>query len=392
MKGGGLDVMFLQGDERGEGKRQLDIRQLNYDYEEYDYHEAATNFNWANDYERNRKTLYNNADFIKRRNVRIYPDTLVWVRDLGNQYNSLFAEHYFSGSAYDDYPVVGIAYYQAKAYCAWRTKYLKKQLKLAGYEGYDFEFRLPTESEWEYAAIAQSHYPNTPINMKDYPTFPWDGNELKKEGAFLANFGPIKDKNGNWVKFYPESLAGNKKMPIENYLFTAPCGSFPPNENGLSDMAGNVAEWVMDQVLPPIHGGIQKEDAPIDYLRYLNSNHQPKIDWRIDSSTFVNYVLAVWQQNGIDTTVGSVSRTEQIDPAIRLCWHDVRLSKEELDAKKNGSFRYIAKGGGWIHEPKYLACGSRMAINEGDTHSWLGFRVVMKTTVSLEKVKKWLKK
>lgn len=123
---------------------------------------------------------------------------------------------YFSNGGYNDYPVVGVSWEQANAFCAWRTDMLKKSL---GRQGVYIEpYRLPTEAEWEYAARAG-------INENKYP---WDGELTLSDdhGCFYANFKP---NDGNYTK--------------DGHIITSKAGTYAANDYGLYDMAGNVSEW-----------------------------------------------------------------------------------------------------------------------------------------------------
>ena len=229
------------------GEKMLDYRQLNYRYEVYDYTEAALRRNRLNPQERNLNTditidpeeqvmiskdtayvddegrivretinrpLSGPWDFLNTYIVNIFPDTTCWVNDFPNADNEMYMRYYFSNPAYNDYPVVGVTWEQANAYCAWRTEYLLKGLGPAA--RYVQRYRLPTEAEWEYAARG-----------KDQNEFPWDNEAVASgKGCFYANF---KTDNGNYTK--------------DGNLITSRVGIYSANSNGLYDMAGNVAEW-----------------------------------------------------------------------------------------------------------------------------------------------------
>ena len=83
--------------------------------------------------------------------VRAYPDTLVWIRDFSYSYNEPMTQRYFSHPAYGNYPVVGVTWKQADAFCNWRTRYLNSYLD-SKKRAQESDFRLPTEAQWEYAA------------------------------------------------------------------------------------------------------------------------------------------------------------------------------------------------------------------------------------------------
>ncbi|MEG0949137.1 MAG: SUMF1/EgtB/PvdO family nonheme iron enzyme [Bacteroidales bacterium] len=155
-------------------------------------------------------------DFLHTRILNVYPDTTVWVNDFPNSYNEQYARLYFTHPGYDDFPVVGVSWEQANAFCIWRTDYLKKSYGMTGVAHIE-PFRLPTEAEWEYAARAG----------KSENRFPWEGELARTEkGCFSGNFKP---EEGNYSK--------------DGFLITAPVGSYVANNFGLYDMAGNVTEW-----------------------------------------------------------------------------------------------------------------------------------------------------
>ena len=153
---------------------------------------------------------------------------------------------YFNHPGYDDYPVVGVSWEQATAFCIWRTNLFKQSLALPAGQVVE-PFRLPTEGEWEYAARCG----------KNENKYPWAGDNLvggSGKGCFLGNFKPGK---GNYTE--------------DGHLITSRVGSFAPNEFGLFDMAGNVSEWTstaytesgpnqMSDINPELRYNAAKED------------------------------------------------------------------------------------------------------------------------------------
>ena len=229
------------------GERNIDTRQINYCYEVYDYNEAVRRRNRMDPYERNLNTdiqvdpdevvmiskdtayidqsgrivretierpLSGPYDFLNTYIVNIYPDTTCWVNDFPNADNEMYSRYYYSHPDYRDYPVVGVSWEQANAYCAWRTERMMAKLG-SNYRDVQ-KFRLPTEAEWEYAARGRSQN-----------EFPWEkATEGKGRGMFFANFMP---DNGDFTK--------------DGNIITSRVGTYPSNTLGLFDMAGNVAEW-----------------------------------------------------------------------------------------------------------------------------------------------------
>ena len=212
-----MEGLYFSPEERLNGERRIDSRKLNYSYVEVDQIAAA----------RRRGTFL--SDFRKEFAVNVYPDTTVWVRDFNYSYNDPMHQDYFWHSAYSNYPVVGVNWNQAAAFCDFRTRYHNNALaRKKGKDKSDrkvITYRLPTEMEWEYAARG---------GMQNAP-YPWGGPYLQDDrGCYLANFKP---KRGD----YFEITTGKKT----GYMYTAPVKTFKPNGYGLYDMAGNVAEWTV---------------------------------------------------------------------------------------------------------------------------------------------------
>ncbi|NDB35330.1 MAG: hypothetical protein EB023_08285 [Flavobacteriia bacterium] len=154
--------------------------------------------------------------YIIKERINVYPDTLCWVRDFTFSFHDPMAENYFWHTAYDNYPVVGVTWCQAKAFSVWRTQLYHSWL-LAGGDLYVNDFRLPTEMEWERAARGD-------LELSQYP---WGGPYIRNaNGCFLANFKPMRGR-------YFE----------DGGFHTVKVYSYNPNAFGLYCMAGNVAEW-----------------------------------------------------------------------------------------------------------------------------------------------------
>ncbi len=154
--------------------------------------------------------------FIIKERINIYPDTLCWVRDFTYANHSAMTQNYFWNTAYDNYPVVGVTWSQAKAFSVWRTQIFHSWLQTNG-DLFVNDFRLPSESEWERGARGD-------LDMAQYP---WGGPYIRNaSGCFLANFKPMRGRYFEDGGFY-----------------TVKVYSYNPNGFGLYCMAGNVAEW-----------------------------------------------------------------------------------------------------------------------------------------------------
>ena len=253
------------------------------------------------------------------------PDTLVWRNALG--YVEELTTNYLRHPAYAEYPVVGVNWLQAVQYAEWRTDrvnefilereaYIAKDVRytevdanstfstsaylkipettyggkidsLTGkkgqakkvieeqdtivnvYAGVDKgillpSYRLPTETEWEYAALAligDREY-NAYRGKKKYP---WSGeytrsDERRTEGDQLANFKLGKGDYGG--------IAG---WSDDGADITIQVKAYPPNDFGVYDMAGNVAEWVSDVYRPII------DDEANDFNYYRGNVYMKEI-------------------------------------------------------------------------------------------------------------------
>ncbi len=226
-----LEGLFYREEERFYHKKEIDTRKLNFAYSWIDLRGAAQkDVSTANTYKmagvddmgsfKNRKKSIDRSTFIKRKVINVYPDTLCWMHEYTYSYNEDLTESYFSHPSYDNYPVVGVSWQQAQAFCVWRTNLLKGYMTQQEMGNIN-KWRLPMESEWEWAARGGS---------ADLSKYPWGGPYARtSRGCFLANFKPERgDYQGD---------GGNTTVIV---------GHYAPNDWGLYDMAGNVSEWCED--------------------------------------------------------------------------------------------------------------------------------------------------
>ncbi|MCF8448302.1 MAG: formylglycine-generating enzyme family protein [Taibaiella sp.] len=247
--------------------------------------------------------------------INVYPDEKIWFKDMNNSQVDILVENYFTQPPFDDYPVVGVTWKQARAFAAWRSHTNFDYAKIADYlRYYKLQYSLPSEAQWVYAAgkdikntkqqvaepepdivdtvavvatdtaaammpttdsAALAAAPTTEIPVTE-ATEEEGGKKKKKskkqrrqeeeeaaaaeEAAMVAvdkkvtpskpdkNATPVdKDRNGN--------LLVNFKQEEGDYTedganFTLPVMSYAPNEYGVYNMVGNVAEWVLDAYSP----------------------------------------------------------------------------------------------------------------------------------------------
>src|SRR5450432_1208816 len=201
-----IDQLILTPENRIFGKKEIDPTKLVYHSETFDLKDAAKKVNEGKV----------RSSFIIKKNIPIYPDTLVWIRDFSYSYNEPMTKRYFSHPATGNYPVVGVNWNQATAFCEWRTHLLNAWL-YGKKRAQESDFRLPTEAQWEYAARGG----------RSQSMFPWGNYYLRnKKGCLMANFKP-----------------GRGNYPEDGGFYTVRADAYWPNDYGLYCMAGNVAEW-----------------------------------------------------------------------------------------------------------------------------------------------------
>ena len=201
-----IDAIVVTPDNRIFGKKEIDAKKVVYQSETFDYKAAA----------QNRDVTIPRSAFIVKQQIPVYPDSLSWVRDFAYSYNEPMAKRYFGHPAFGNYPVVGVSWKQATAFCEWRTHYMNAFLESKKRTA-ESDFRLPTEAQWEYAARGG----------RSQSPYPWGGPYLRnRKGCLLANFKP-----------------GRGNYPEDGGFYTVRADAYWPNDFGLYNMAGNVAEW-----------------------------------------------------------------------------------------------------------------------------------------------------
>jgi formylglycine-generating enzyme len=356
--------------------------------------------------------------------TKAMPDTLVWREELS--YNEPFVENYFRHPSYDDYPVVGVNWLQANEYCKWRTdrvnemlliekgilkgdneqkdanvfnteSYLAgqytgnvrknlKDLRTGSERAVRYEdgimlpsYRLPTEAEWEYAALSlQGNMASSKDErITDRRIYPWNGNTVrwqrhdKNQGDIQANF---KRGIGDYM-----GMAGNLN---DHASHTSPVRSFLPNDFGLYNMAGNVNEWVMD-VYRPMQSS-ELRDADNHDLNPFRGN---------------SFTTKVLDENGIPVEKDSLGRMRYRDVkddeiANRENYKRANLY-DYMDGDKQSKYfedqpmydyakktlisdkARVIKGGSWADRAYWLSPGTRRFKDEDKSDSKIGFRCAM---------------
>ncbi len=346
------------------------------------------------------------------------PDTLVWREELS--YNEPFVRTYFRHPSFDNYPVVGVSWTQATKYSKWRSNrvneailikrgilnpspdqtdresfdteaYLDGQytgnvrknlpdLKTGGERQVTFsdgimlpDYRLPTEAEWEYAALALqgNQAASKDEIITDRRWFPWDGNTArykvrdKYQGQMLANF---KRGRGDYM-----GMAGalNDKGHI-----TVEVDKNYPNDFGLYNMAGNVSEWTADVYRPTTSTTLR--DAENHDLNPFRGNEYREIILDEDGRPVDKDSLGYLKTRPVeDTLVASRENYKRSDVK------NFRDGDDEIVKYEYGKYTLIndesrvIKGGSWADRLYWLAPGTRRFMDENTSSKTVGFRCAM---------------
>jgi len=307
---------------------------------------------------------------------RALPDTNIWREVM--EYNEPYVQNYLRHpayrdypvvSAYRDYPVVGVNWIQASDYCLWRTdrvnefiliregiltenptgqaeaEHFSTDTYLAGQyqgdaasgglkdmnpkgtgsrnvrweDGYLLpRYRLPTEAEWEYAALGLIGNSFQEL-ITDRRTYPWNGHYVRNDDSGGRFFGTIR---ANFVR------GGGDYMGVagalnDNADITAPVYAYPPNDYGLYNMSGNVSEWVMDVYRP-----LSPEDKS-EFRPFRGNVYQTRL-MNSDGSFADKYDKNIYDITGVEYFVGKYR--EQVTASNNLTTDGAKLL-DDLDAK-----------------------------------------------------------
>ena len=363
------------------------------------------------------------------------PDTLVWRRPMA--YNEPYVKYYFRHPSYNDYPVVGVNWLQATDYCAWRTDRVNENVLidekilgpdpnqsddnnfntdayLAGqYTGNELNnlpdldpnkdtrrvrlddgillprYRLPTEAEWEFAALALigNSYEERVYERRIYP---WDGSVLRQDnqaerGQMRANFTRGRG-----------DLMGTAGDLNDNATIPAPVNSYWPNDYGLYCMAGNVNEWVQDVYRPltfedfdefnPYRGNVFQtlvtdeegniaEKDSLGRLKYRDISTEEAINrWNYKKADYRNYRDGDYESSvieGRDWAAGAQGQERGSDRMYVNSTKDKDINSLISDQSR------VYKGGSWRDRAYWMSPGTRRFLNEAQSRDDLGFRCAM---------------
>lgn len=228
-----LMTMYTAAEASPWGVKQINTAEFKYKYKYFDYELSVRNPGQPS------------SSYVKEPTIHIYPDTTVWMKQFAYSNNEPIAKQYNWFPAFDEYPVVGVNWHQANAFCHWRTQLWKagREKRKMFFEG---EFRLPTEIEWEWAARGG----------RQLSPYPWGGPyTLNQKGCYLANFKPNR---GDYS--------------ADGGLYTVKATAYWPNDYGLYNMSGNVAEWTNSPYSLAAYNPNMTSDLNPDVMQRINED------------------------------------------------------------------------------------------------------------------------
>jgi gliding motility-associated lipoprotein GldJ len=336
-------------------------------------------------------------------------------------YNEPYVENYFRHPAYSDYPVVGVNWEQATAYCTWRTDRVNEQILvergimthdntqsgqnvytsktyLTGlYQGTDGEkplenpdgstkrirwedgimlpsYRLPTEAEWEYAAYGLTENMDGEL-LTDKKLYPWNGAYLREDtkkgkGQMKANF--VRGRG---------DMMGVAGALNDNADITAPVFSYEANDFGLYCMAGNVNEWVADVYRPlsskdveefnPFRGNVITEYRRDNNGTLMRDEFGELVKDTVAGLDFRNFKDGDPNSQVIEGTDWLIAKDRKTDG---MYIQDDGTSKYSSLITDNVR---VYKGGSWKDRAYWLVPGTRRYLEQDRAQNDLGFRCAM---------------
>ena len=365
------------------------------------------------------------------------PDHKVWREDLA--YNDPYEDNYFEHPAFSFYPIVGVTWEQAMAYCTWRTDRVNEMALInagaivippfadlqptddegykdeweqeTGYEMYSYEEVSPEDPEQtvtmyrpSYEWIRDKFVFNTEKYLMDDSYVPEYGRRPKldsygaerkvniADGIFVTGYRLPTEAEWEFAAYAPVMMQANfvrgrgDMMGVSGALndrrvITNPVDEFAPNDFGLYNMAGNVNEWVMDVYRETTY------QETSEYNSYRgNIYSRPVLDdngkFEMDS---VGCIKITWgkeddKRDVLDGDFASLLDTDYpLDTVGVANLSEIKNDPTDILAPRVTKKSRVYKGGSWADRIYWLNPSTRRYMDQDKASSKIGFRCAMST-------------
>ncbi|MFT6746518.1 MAG: sulfatase activating formylglycine-generating enzyme [Glaciecola sp.] len=277
------------------------------------------------------------------RRVSVYPDTLSWVHDFFFSYNELMTQMYFWHPTYDQYPVVGINYWQARCFLNWKEKQLREELKKAGSK-LKIEIDFPTLQEREY--VLEDAY--------DYTTDEEESNYVA-DNSFITDialhYDDISRKTGG-------RYSNGKESALREVLYR---NSTTPGNYILDGSLHTIPSYKF------LKGHSRDEKVNSKAVEFLGNN----------VSEWTNYPYSKWKKI-FELRQNTLLATQEFEDSLVS-------AIERFYDRKNDELGVLIVGGNWSDEKHSLQLGQNLDgayakrfIHPDSSYSTVGFRYVVR--------------
>lgn len=363
---------------------------------------------------------------------RAHPDEKCWRTPLAHMEDMV--ENYFRSPAYRYYPVVGVSWIQATQYAEWRTDRVNEKIladekfinwtqkpspeghfttdsylnypdnveqsqsdrRLQSISGNDYrhvtmedglllpKYRLPTEAEWEYAAMGLVGN-SLGERVLERNIYPWTGKSLRTEDKRLYGDFQMNYKRGTG------DYMGVATRPNDGCMFTCEVRSKMPNDFGLFHMAGNVAEWVLDVYRPSGTSELAEYNA---YRGNIYTSFARNPDGSIVERDSIGRIPKVRDDDtknerrsnyrssyNVNVKDGDMASLLDADAATGADLTTELMYRKDMNSPYSysliGDNVRVVKGGSWKDIPFWGQPGNRRFLEEDESTDFIGFRCAM---------------
>ncbi|MFV0506109.1 MAG: SUMF1/EgtB/PvdO family nonheme iron enzyme [Bacteroidales bacterium] len=360
---------------------------------------------------------------------KVRPDSLVWRSELA--YNEPYVQNYFTHPAYAEYPVVGVSWEQAVEYCKWRTDRVNEHMlakegviEMSGEQsgessftteaytvgkytptegknpvtdaegntrratvedGYmNEDYRLPTEAEWEYAALGILSDDEL---IESRNLYSWSGSSLRVSTGKKKNRGKMQSNfvrgRGDYMGTAGDLNDGGA-IPIDVSLGT-------PNQFGLYNMSGNVNEWVLDvyramnssdvEDFQPYRGNVFTEAQRTENGELVFDEHN-----RIKYDTIRD--VRNYRDGDSQSQIVQGGKWLEVDSIANTSTMYVQAEGSRLMSSNITDKTRVYKGGSFLDRAYWLVPGARRYLDQAESRKDIGFRCAMTRMGSVTQSKK----